>query len=227
MRGTFRFATIAVALLASPAARADESFKVEPLKGATPAELAPAIRDELGADGLRVVDGEGKPFAEIWVRKAVPASGKPAGAQGAIQFPTLAEGELIGVLRFVGEGHDYRDQTIAPGVYTLRYGLQPVNGDHLGVSPFRDYVLLSPAAKDASAAAPKRAALEDQSAEAAGTSHPAVLLLMTAPEGGQGIVRDEAKNTWGAVLPLKLAVKGEAAPAPLPVRLIVSGAAME
>ena len=55
---------------------------------------------------------------------------------------------MLGALRFPGEGHDYRDQTIAKGVYTLRYGLQPVNGDHLGVSTYRDYALLVPAAKD-------------------------------------------------------------------------------
>ena len=60
-------------------------------------------------------------------------------------FPFLADGELIGVLQFASEGHDYRDQSIAKGVYTMRYGLQPVNGDHLGVSTFRDYSLLLPA----------------------------------------------------------------------------------
>ena len=70
------------------------------------------------------------------------------GPKGAVLFPVLAEGELLGALRFPGEGHDYRDQTIAKGVYTLRYGFQPVNGDHLGVSTYRDYALLVPAAKD-------------------------------------------------------------------------------
>ena len=82
---------------------------------------------------------KGNTYAEFWLRKTIPASGKPTGPRGAVLYPILAEGELLGALRFPGEGHDYRDQTIAQGVYTLRYGLQPVNGDHLGVSPFRDY----------------------------------------------------------------------------------------
>ena len=61
------------------------------------------------------------------------------------------------MLQFATEGHDYRDQPIAKGVYTMRYGLQPVNGDHLGVSTYRDYSLLLPAAKDriACASAPQ------------------------------------------------------------------------
>ena len=42
--------------------------------------------------------------------------------------PFLAEGELLGVLHLVGEAHDYRDQTIEKGLYTMRYGLQPING---------------------------------------------------------------------------------------------------
>ena len=62
-------------------------------------------------------------------------SEKPAlasGPKGAVQFPFLADGELVGVLQFGMEGHDYRDQAIAKGVYTMRSRLrQPVNGDHL------------------------------------------------------------------------------------------------
>ena len=99
-------------------------------------------------------------------------------------FPFLADGELIGLLQFAAEGHDYRDQPIAKGVYTMRYGLQPVNGDHLGVSTFRDYSLLLPAAKDQSLDAPAAQAARGASAESAGTSHPAVLLYARGPGGG-------------------------------------------
>ena len=43
----------------------------------------------------------------------------------------------------------------------MRYGLQPVNGDHLGVSTYRDYSLVLPAAKDRSLALPPRKQLEE------------------------------------------------------------------
>ena len=117
-------------------------------------------------------------------------------------------------------------KTIVKGVYTVRYGIQPVNGDHLGVSPYRDYALLLPAAKDATTDDLAKKPLEERSAESAGTSHPAILMLLKAPESGPpapAITRDEEKNTWGAVVPLKLDVKGSDSPSPLNIQLIVVG----
>jgi hypothetical protein len=223
----YRLMVLAVVWL--PAAVLAQEYKVEVLKEGPPAALAGEIKDVMSATGYRVVDDQGKSHAEFWLRKAVPATGKPAGPQGAILFPMLAEGELLGVLRFPEEGHDYRDQTIAKGVYTLRYGLQPVNGDHLGVSTFRDYALLLPAGKDKAVADLPEKRLEQQSAESAGTNHPAVLMLLAAPEGSKAepaMVHDEALDTWGAVVPLNLAVKGEAGPVSLPIQLILVGVAM-
>jgi hypothetical protein len=223
-----RVIMLAVALLPT-AVLAQESYKIEVLKQGPPPALAGAIKEVVDAQGYRVVDDQGKPYAEFWLRKAVPATARPAGPQGAVLYPILAEGELFGVLRFPGEGHDYRDQTIAGGVYTLRYGLQPVNGDHLGVSTYRDYALLVPAAKDKSVASLAKKRLEEQSAESAGTNHPAVLMLLEAPEGAKSepsMVHDEALNTWGAVVPLNLEVKGESGPATLPIQLILIGMAM-
>lgn len=224
-----RLVLILVALLPT-SVLAEDPYKLEVYKEAPPKEVADAVRAELNTQGYRIVDGKGKSYAEFWVRKSIPAAGKPAGSNGAIQFPVLAESELIGVLRFPGEGADYRDQPIAAGVYTLRYGLQPVNGDHLGVSTYRDYVLLLPAAKDTSLAAIAQKPLQERSAESAGTSHPAVLMLIGAsPDLAKAeptIAHDEEKKTWGAVIPLSLSVKGEKAPASLHVQLVVVGAVM-
>jgi hypothetical protein len=202
-------------------------LKVEPLKEAPPSDLADKVREALQESGVRVLDGQGKPFADIWLRKAVPASGKPAGPKGAILYPVLSDGELVGALRFAQEGHDYRDQAIAPGVFTLRYGLQPVDGDHLGVSTYRDYLLLVPAAKDPSPDRLARKALETRSAEAAGFNHPAVLILLAPPAGvsSPGVTHDEEKNLWGVVLTLPLGVAEESGATPLPVQLILVGAA--
>ncbi|HEV3168347.1 MAG TPA: hypothetical protein VGZ22_30360 [Isosphaeraceae bacterium] len=221
---------LTVALSLCPAAAwAQESYSVLPLKEAPPAALASPIKAVLNAQGYRVVDDQGKTVADFWLRKAVPASGKPAGPKETILYPVLAEGELLGALRYPADGHDYRDQTINAGVYTLRYGLQPVNGDHLGVSPYRDFACLLLASKDTALADLSQKKLENQSAEAAGSSHPAVLMLLAPPPGSKGeltIVHDDVKNTWGAVVPLTLAVKGQTEPATLPVQLVLVGAAM-
>jgi hypothetical protein len=222
---------VVAAATAGVAARGQEGpLKAETTQEAPPAALAGPIKEVLQTHAIRVVDGQGKPLARIWLRKSIPGSSKPGGPKGAVLYPFLAEGELLGAVEYVSQGHDYRDQTIAPGLYTLRYGLQPVNGDHLGVSLYRDYALLISAAKDEGVAEVPKKDLEKRSAEAAQSNHPAVLLLTSAPTGGKagetGVCHDEEKNLWGVVLPLSLSVKGEDAPVPASVQLIVVGAAM-
>jgi hypothetical protein len=210
-------------------ALAQESIKVGALKQPPPESLAAEVRSVLGGDGFRIQDGQGKTIADIWLRKAVPASEMPSGPKGAVLFPFLADGEFVGVLQFTVEGHDYRDQPIAKGVYSLRYGLQPINGDHLGVSTYRDYLLLVPAAKDRSLALLPRKQLEERSSESAGTSHPAVFLLQAPPPNSSkttaGVARDAEKNTWSVVFPLSIQVKGHGDPVAQPVSLVIIGAA--
>jgi hypothetical protein len=207
---------------------AQESLTVQARKQAPPSTVAPEILKVLDGQGYRIQDEKGEPYAEIWLRQATPGSDKPSGPKGAIQFPFLADGELLGVLEFGKEGHDYRDQPIAKGVYTMRYGLQPVNGDHLGVSTYRDYVLLLPAGKDKTLAAPTRKQLEERSAASAGTSHPASFLLLMAPPGAKpdpSIVRDAEKDLWSVVLPFRFQVKAAGEPIVYPVQLVVKGVA--
>jgi hypothetical protein len=214
------------AALASVGA-AKAGMKVEILKEAPPKALVAAIRTVLNEQGYRIHGEDGQPFMDVWLRKTIPSSAKPAGAKGTIQFPFLTEGELLGACQLVGEVHDYRDQEIAKGLYTMRYGLQPVNGDHLGVSPFRDYALLLPAAKDNSLGLPPKKQLEERSAEAAGTSHPAVLMLLSSAgeesKKAPTMVHDSDKNTWSANLPLDLLPKGESGSLAYAVRLVVVG----
>ena len=216
-------------LAGATAGIAQESIKVSVLKQPPPGSIAAPIRDDLNGHGYRIQDDQGRTFADIWLRKAVPSSERPGEPKGAILFPFLADGEVVGVLQFAAEGHDYRDQPIAKGVYTMRYGLQPVNGDHLGVSTYRDYSLILPAAKDRALVLPARKQLEERSAESAGTSHPAVFLLLAAPpdssKSDAAVIRDAEKNTWSVVLPLSLRVKGQSEAITHPVRLVIIGAA--
>jgi hypothetical protein len=219
----------AVLLFLATAGFAQESLTIASLKEPPPQAIAAEIRTALISEGHRIRDKEGHTIADIWLRKGVPGSEKPEGPRGAIQFPFLADGELIGVLQFATERHDYREQPIAKGVYTMRYGLQPVNGDHLGVSTYRDYSLLLPASKDQSLALLRRKQLEERSAESAGTSHPAIFLLLEAPPESSksvgSVMHDGEKNTWSVVVPLSLQVKGQTDLLAFPVRLVVIGAA--
>jgi len=119
-------------------------------------------------------------WCEVWFRKTIPTGAKPS--DDAIVFP-IAQGTLIGVIRFPGNGEDRRGQTIKPGVYTLRYSDYPVDGAHQGVAPQRDFALMTPIASDPDPnSTPEFASLVKMSTKASNSPHPAVL-SMEQPQG--------------------------------------------
>jgi hypothetical protein len=140
--------------------------------GAPPAEAATAVRDALQKEGIRV-SGPAGPVCEIWLRTSAP-SGK--NSEQNASFSDLPAGAMLGVIRFPAKAADRRGQAIAAGVYTLRLAFYPVDGAHQGISPTRDFLLLSPAATDTDLnATPDFQHVVDMSRKAAGTHHPAVL----------------------------------------------------
>ncbi len=222
---------LALWLLAAPSLlHAQESYKIEPAKASALPEGVPSvIAEELAAESLVINLPDGKPLAQIWLRKAVPARSAPSGPEGAVQFPFLVTGELLGLISYTEEAHDYRDQSILPGVYSIRFGLHPINGDHLGVSPFRDYALLVPIALEKAPTPLGIKDLERESAEAAGTNHPAVLLLTTVAEAksNENPIHDEVKRFWGIALPVTFKVDDTPLAKPYPVGLIYDGVAAQ
>ncbi len=148
-------------------------YKAEPA-GAPPTELSPAIQALLSKEGTKLVGPDGA-VCEIWLQTAAPKAS--AAAEESATF-AIAQGALLGAIRFPAKGADRRGQTIQPGVYTLRYSMFPINGDHQGVAPQRDFALLSPAADDKDpAATPDFDTLVGWSKKASGTPHPAVLSM--------------------------------------------------
>jgi hypothetical protein len=140
MRRSFSF--IAFVVIASSVALA--APKLETIGPCTDASVAEAVRAALSPQGYRVTFDDGS-TAELWFRSQLPAGSAKDG--GGIY--NLAESALVAVVRFAKPARDYRGQTVAAGVYTLRYELQPNDGDHLGTAPTRDFVLAIPAAADA------------------------------------------------------------------------------
>lgn len=161
-------APVIVSVLASPAASAQ--LRAEPSTAPPPADVPAALRARLAPTGQVVT---GRPATlEFWWVAALPVEGSAAPA-----WDQVAEGALIGVVRVAGPFKEIRGKTVNPGVYTLRLGLQPQNGDHLGASPHREYLLLSPAASDAD---PHPLGFDGAVAlakQTTGTSHPGALSL--------------------------------------------------
>src|ERR1700719_969801 len=100
-----------------------QSYKAEKVTLAPPQELSPAVRDVLGGDALQVTGPSGL-LCEVWVRKIVPTAPLPV-QDKEIAFGQIAEGTLIGAIRFPSSAVDYRGTGVKPGVYTLLYPLIP------------------------------------------------------------------------------------------------------
>jgi len=132
------------------------------------------VRETLDAKGYRLTLDEPAPARELWIRKSVPA--QPNKDMEGLAYPQLAESRRVGVIRFSQPAADFRGHRIRAAFYTLRYELSPNDGNHLGVAPDWDFLLLGPAV---SAADPKAKVKFEElvapSREATGTKHPGPL----------------------------------------------------
>lgn len=205
-----------VCLALAGAAAADEYQLAA--AGPPPESLAEEIRSLLVEDGFRIA-GADDAHCDIWLVKSPPVK-EDFKADLRVKYP-FEIGTLIGVLRIGdhGEFTDFRDQVLLPGVYTLRYGQQPQDGNHIGTSQQADFLLAIPAKEDPSAA---RLADKDElntlSAEAAGSSHPAIFPLLPPDDvkiAQTRLVQQAEGDLW------VLQTAGEAARPPL--RLVVVG----
>ena len=201
--------------------------RVEAVSEAPPSDgVAKEIIDQLQSKGIKVVSGESRTVCEIWPSKTwqIQAGFKPT---EQVLYPFLP-GQLMGLVRYRVKGGDFREQEIARGLYTIRYGQQPVDGNHVGTSPTRDFLLLVPADKDKSAKPLDEKALLAASAEAAGSKHPAILCLRNAPADAKGLpslFHEESHDWWCLRLAGKAEVDGKTVD--VPIEFVVVGHAEE
>lgn len=173
----------------------------------------PALASLLQKDGIKVMDGK-KVVCELWFRTTAPSG--PKTAEDNVSLPTIPQGALLGVIRITEKFSDRRGQNIAPGTYTLRYSMFPQNGDHQGVAPQRDFMLLTPIGEDKDpAATPNFNALVAMSRKASGTPHPAVLSFWKQDTDFKAGISQQGEHDW--VLQTKI---GD-----VPVAVIVVGKA--
>jgi hypothetical protein len=204
-------------LACSPALEAD---KVEPVGVFSDPSASDSVKSAVESAGYKVSLGSGAEVCQIWLRKSLPARPK-TDAQGAL-FTQLSDSSLIAVITFPQKTTDYRGQAIKAGSYTLRYALQPQDGNHLGIAPNRDFLLMSPVSVDQDANAQfKFEDLVKMSAKSAGTNHPAGLSMISA-EGQStfpSAIQDDSSHTVfvgklktasGPEIPFALVVKGVA-----------------
>ncbi|MGD0362394.1 MAG: hypothetical protein ABSC93_16070 [Bryobacteraceae bacterium] len=152
-------------------------YKMEPT-GAPPSDLPSAFAAALQPQGYKIVGSGDAVYCEVWFSKQLPAGPKSTDDAVTLSIP---QGTLVGVIRFAGPAQDRRGQSLKAGTYTMRYSQYPVNGDHQGVAPQRDFAVLVRASDDTDPkATPGFDALVALSAKASGTPHPAVLSIWSS-----------------------------------------------
>jgi hypothetical protein len=198
-----RFLLALVGLCAFTLAGADYSFK--PRSSAVPKELSKPVAELLGDRAVQLLDANGGVIAEIWLRKEIPAKATAEQVKNGLTLHEIEESMILGAIRFDQPGSDYRQQKIQPGVYTIRLGFQPMDGDHMGTAPHSEFGLLVPAKADAKPDIMTAKELQDLSKKASGSSHPAVFLIYPNEKPADAFTLvDKGNRVW--VLNMKLPV---------------------
>lgn len=216
------FVALMLALGSSTVWAAD--YSVEVLKEPAPSDAISAdIAAQLAQEGIKVTKGTSRTVASLWLCKSWPVKEgfKPT---STVLYP-FEVGQLIGVIRFKNKGSDFRDQEIASGVYTVRYAQQPVDGNHVGTSVTRDFLVMLPPDQDAAAKPVTEKELFKLSAAAAGTAHPAMLALVAADaaSGSGPALRHLEEPDWWILQTAGKTQSGK----PLAVDLVIVGKAAE
>ena len=207
---------VAVLFLAVLSANGQGSYKAVAI-GAAPADVPAPLQSVLDSQGARVVSDQGTALCEVWLRKTLPSSSSP-NTSPDITYGALPEGAFLGVLHFPKDATDFRSQNIKAGFYTMRYELIPQDGNHMGVNPTRDAILLAPVSVDQDP--DKTLSFDDAvklSKQASGTPHPG--FLVGAPVSGSSfpsVVKDD-QGHWN------LQIKGHLKSGDLPFALTVVG----
>ena len=219
IRFAFALAVFALAVHARPAEPAKLSLKSE--KVDLPEVLPEALKPEFTTDAFAIRDGETKTIT-LWFRKEIQAKASADQIKNGLTYREIAEGTLVGIVKFEKAFIDFRKQELPAGAYTLRIAVQPDTGDHKDTAPHQDFVLLSPITDDKSIEPLELKDLVRRSLKVTGSDHPAVMLLFPH-YGKEADAKLVAKENGVQCLQLKRIVKSDAGEASLGFSIVVAG----
>jgi hypothetical protein len=205
-------AALSLALLL-PLAHAQEKgkFAVRTVSTAPPTELSEPIRKLLSGDAIEMLDGAGKPIADIWLRKEMPTEAAPEQIKNGITYRELKQSEVVGAVRFDRDWTDYRKQKIKAGVYTLRLAFQPTDGKHTAdVSEFQEFVVVLSPKNDKTPALIEEKKLQEISGDSIDSTHPGVFMLVPTKPGNAPEMVARPMEHWMLTAKLPLTAGGKA-----------------
>jgi len=179
------------------AAAQDGKYSIKTAESVPPKELAPSIQKLLGKNSIQFLDAGGKTIGEYWFRTEIPTDATQEQIKNGLTYREVRQSEILGAVRFEQDWTDYRKQKVKAGVYTLRLGYQPADGDHQGSSDFQEFLLVLGADKDKSPELMDLKHLAETSAKSIGTGHPGVFMLSpNATPGAKAEIASRPKNHW-------------------------------
>jgi hypothetical protein len=177
----FRVCAVGVWFCALAAQCADVSVRVS--NKTLPSEISPEIAALLQPQAVQVVQGD-KTLLEMWLAKEVTLQAKPSSAATALD--AIKQASVLGAVAVPAARRDYRDDEVGTGAYTMRFALQPQDGNHSGSAEFPYFGVLVPAKLDTKPDGIKDyKELMKASSKETSTDHPMVMSLrpVTSLEG--------------------------------------------
>ena len=196
----FAFCLICVHLWSATAkstAAVEDVYTVKAADTPPPNELGALDSRPARWPGDQRLRPQGQLLCTVWPRKEWASSASAEQIKDGLTYRELDETAIVGAVRFPEDWYDYRKQKVKPGVYTLRLGFQPVDGDHQGTAPFGEFCLLVPAKRDEKPDTMNPVELHQLSGAASGGTHPGVMLLFPNPKPAVApAVESKPNETW-------------------------------
>src|SRR5262245_33133534 len=208
MRKYLCFAALVLLFAAYPVPGQDKQFSIKPVATEPPKELSDAIRGQLDSKSIQLLDPAGAPICEVWFRKVLPSDATPDQVKNGLTYRELKETTVVGAVRFAQAWTDYRKTKVKTGVYTLRLGFQPADGDHQGKSTYTEFLVLSAAGKDTKLDTMTQKALVEMSMKSIDAGHPGVFMLFPNNKAAGPTLVGMEKNHWVLQVPVAVEASG-------------------
>jgi phosphopantetheinyl transferase (holo-ACP synthase) len=216
-------AGVVVWLALTPALLAAPDYSIKTVADtAPPKQLSDAVRKVLDNTVIQLKDAKDETVVEVWLAKEPAAKATAEQVKNGLTYRELPSSTILGAVRVVKATTDYKKQKIPAGVYTLRLGIQPEDGDHMGTAPYNEFALLCPAAEDKKTDLLETKELRELSAKTT-ENHPGVWVLFPADKDAADKPKVVSKPGGHWVLFLKLPVVSGDRKATLPFGLNLVG----
>jgi len=181
MRGVARVLLLIVPMLWAASAWGIDPYVTEAPPALAFSELPKNLSDALDPQGVRLsstANNTRTALCDVWWANQIASQKAPSDAPDVL-YGTLKPGTFLGVISLLGYREDFQHHMLKPGLYTMRYAQLQQDGDDHAISPYRDFVVLSPGWADKDPAAV--VALDELNKRGKLASHrdePAVLSLV-------------------------------------------------